>query len=195
MSTSNAVAIRGRVFISAKAWLLVLIVGSALTGFSGCRSGAPSDMRTRVRIAVPSTPMTYLPIYLARDLGYYEEQRLDVTMDEVQGGPKALQAMFGGSVDVAAGFFELAIQMAAERHQVKSFLTILERPWFALVVSPASSRKISRIEDLRGAAVGVSTPGSASHQLVNYLLARHHVRLEDVSIVGIGLGPTAVAER
>jgi NitT/TauT family transport system substrate-binding protein len=41
--------------------------------------------------------------------------------------------------------------------------------------------------------VGVTTPGSASHHFVNYLLLRHGISPAEVSIAGIGLGPTSVA--
>jgi ABC-type nitrate/sulfonate/bicarbonate transport system substrate-binding protein len=101
--------------------------------------------------------------------------------------------MLGGSVDVTASFFENAIQLASEGHRVQSFVLLQERPGFVLAVSPASPRKIRTVEDLKGAVIGVTTPGSASHHFVNYLLLRHHIPLTDVSITGIGLGPTSVA--
>src|SRR4051794_1757921 len=82
-----------------------------LLGLYGCYPHGAGPERSHVRIAVPGTPITYLPIYLARELGYYQEQGLDVTTEDVPGGSKALQAMFGGSVDVAASFFENAIQL------------------------------------------------------------------------------------
>ena len=158
-----------------------------------CRTHEAGPERTRVRIAVPSTPITYLPIYLARELGYYQEQGLAVTTEDVPGGSKALQAMFGGSVDVAASFFENAIQLASEGRRVQSFVLLLDRPGFVLAVSPASTRNIRTVKDLKGAVIGVTTPGSASHHFVNYLLLRHNIPLAEVSITGIGLGPTSVA--
>jgi NitT/TauT family transport system substrate-binding protein len=164
-----------------------------LLGLYGCHTRDASPKRTRVRIAVPSSPITYLPIYLARELSYYQEQGLDVIIEDVPGGSKALQAMFGGSVDIAASFFELGIELAAEGRRVQSFITLLDRPGFVLAVSPTSTRRIKTLEDLRGAVIGVTTPGSASHYFVNYLLLRHRVPLNEVSIAGIGLGPTSVA--
>jgi len=158
-----------------------------------CRTRDSDHATRRVRVAVPSTPITYLPIYLARELGYYQEQSLDVAIEEVPGGSKALQALLGGSVDVTASFFENAIELASEGRQVQSFMLLQERPGFVLVASPASRRKIARIEDLKGAVVGVTTPGSASHHLMNFLLLRHDIAPSEVNITGIGLGPTSVA--
>jgi NitT/TauT family transport system substrate-binding protein len=164
-----------------------------LLSLYGCSRHEAGPERQRVRIAVPSPSLTYLPIYLARELGYYEEEGLDVTTEDVPGGAKALQAMLGGSVDVAASFFEYAIQLNAEGRRVQSFLTLLDRPGLLLAVSPTSARSIKRVEDLKGAVIGVSTPGSASHLFVNYLLVRHGVSPHEVSITGIGLGASSAA--
>jgi NitT/TauT family transport system substrate-binding protein len=145
-----------------------------------------------VRIAVP-TSITYIPIYLARELGYYNEEGLEVVIEDVPGGSKALQAMFGGSVDLSGSAFEMAVQLTSEGHSVRSFLTILERPGLALAVSPASKRRVIQIGDLKGAVVGISVPGSASHYFLRYLLARNGISETNVGIASIGLGATAAA--
>jgi NitT/TauT family transport system substrate-binding protein len=49
------------------------------------------------------TLLTYLPTTLAEELGYYEEQGLDVDLQDLQGGSKALTAMIGGSTEVTSG--------------------------------------------------------------------------------------------
>jgi NitT/TauT family transport system substrate-binding protein len=41
--------------------------------------------------------------------------------------------------------------------------------------------------------IGVTAPGSSTHMVVNRLLALGGVPMDDVSIVGVGTGPTAVA--
>jgi len=76
---------------------------------------------------------------------------------------------------------------------VQSFLTILERPALVLAVPPSSNHRITRVEDLRGAVVGVSTPGSASYFFLNYLLHRHRMTLQDVTIASLGLGAPSIA--
>ena len=185
--------ISGRHRSGARRWLPTLLPSLMLVGLCACRSGVPGPERTRVRISVPSDPITYLPIYLARELGYYQDEGVDAIIDAFPGGSKGLQALLGGSVDVAASFFENTIALAAEGRHVKSFLTLLDRPGFVLAVSPASSRGIKRIEDLKGSVIGVTTPGSGSQHFVNYLLIRHKMQLKDVSITGIGLGSSSVA--
>lgn len=171
---------------------ILLICTTALV-WSSCSPQKVKTDRMRVQVAVPSSPIPYLPVYLAHELGYDHEQGIELVTEDVPGGSKALQAMFGGSVEIAAGFYELAMQMAAEGRRVQSFLILLDRPGFVLAVSPASTQRIHEPKKLRGAVLGVSTPGSASHNFVNDLLLRHGVPLKDVSITAVGLGASAGA--
>jgi NitT/TauT family transport system substrate-binding protein len=65
---------------------------------------------------------------------------------------------------------------------------LLKRPCLSLV-----SRTANDIADLRGKLVGVTAPGSSSHLLLNYMMARAGLRKEDLSVAGIGTGASAVA--
>ena len=137
--------------------------------------------------------MSYLPVYLAHELGYDREQGIELITEDVPGGSKALQAMLGGSVDVVAGTVEHTIQLRVEGRDVRSFLLLLERPGLVIAVSPASTGRIRRPQDLKGAVIGISTPGSATHNFLNYVLLRHGVPLGEVNVTSIGLGPSSEA--
>ena len=170
-----------------------LLICTILFLWSGCGRPRSQTQLTRVRIAVPNTPITYLPVHLTHELGYDREQGIEIITQDVSGGSKALQAMFGGSADVIAGVYEQAIQMAVEGRQVRSFLILLQRPGLVLAASPASARVIRTAKDLSGAVLGISTPGSASHNFLNYFLLLHRVPLAEVSVTSIGLGPSSEA--
>lgn len=159
-----------------------------------CRSGEQRKQLTPVRIAVPGNAFLYLPIFLAQELNYYSEEGIDAKIEAIYGGgAKSLQAMLGGSVDVAAISLELAIQMTVEGRRVQSFLTLIDRPGYVLAVSPASKHKINTVKDLKGGLIGVSSPGSGSHNFANFILRKNNVALSEVSFTGIGLGAGAVA--
>jgi NitT/TauT family transport system substrate-binding protein len=159
---------------------------------SGC-GGRPPAAAFRIRVALARSPYTYLPVYLAEPLGFYQDENLSVALEEFPGGAKAVEAVLGGSADIAAGFYEHAIQMAAEGRPFRAFVTMLRYPGMALVVSPKASRRIARIEDLKNAVVGVGTPGSPTHFYLNYLLARHGMKPADVAVVGVGAPASAAA--
>jgi len=174
------------------AFVLVCFV---LTLLPGCRRSpdrADGGSAMTVRIAVGGqNQLIYLPTTLARELGLYREEGLEVELQDHAGGAKALQAMIGGSADVVSGFYDHTIQMAAEGRPLVAFVTMLRFPGLVLAASPQSP--VTRIEDLKGRVVGVTSPGSSSHMLLTFLLHRHDVPVESVSVTGIGGAGTAIA--
>jgi NitT/TauT family transport system substrate-binding protein len=156
--------------------------------------GRQEEARPRVRIAVGGQPqLIYLPLTLADRLGYYRDEGLVVAIQDFPGGARALQSLMGGSADVVCGYFDHTIQMAAEGRTLTAFVAMLRYPGFVAIV-PAKPRKpIHAPADLRGAVVGVTAPGSASHFFLNYLLARSRIPENAVSVTGIGTSASAVA--
>lgn len=164
----------------------------ALGLLAGCSSKAPA--RQPVRLAVGgAAQIVYLPVTLARELGYYEQEGLAVEFQDYPGGAKSLQSLLAGSADVVSGFYDHTLQMAADGKPLRAFAVMLQHPGLALVVSPAASRRIEKIEDLRGASIGVTAPGSSTHLFLNFLLERHGLGENGVSVVGIGHAASAIA--
>ena len=147
----------------------------------------------QVRIAIHRDPIAFLPVRVAQTLGYYEAEGIAVALSEVAGGSKALEALLGGSVDVAAASMSDAVQIAAEGRDVRAFLVLYTRSSTVLAVTPALSGTIRTIRDLKGRTIGVSTPGSWTHQFLNFLLVTNDLSPEDVSTVSVGLSASSVA--
>jgi len=62
-----------------------------------------------------------------------------------------------------------------------------------LVVSPSHAGEIKSIKDLAGKKVGVSAPGSSTDFFLKYLLKKNGLDPTSASVIGVGLGATAVA--
>ncbi len=146
-----------------------------------------------MRIALTNTPLPYLPVLLADALGFYRQEGLSVTIDEFASAARVMQALLGGSADVGAGSYEQAIQMAAEGRQVKVFVSLLRHSSRVLVIAPKARLKVKRIEDLKGATVGVAGLGSINHVFLDYVLLKHGIRPAQVRAVAIGTAASAVA--
>jgi len=158
-----------------------------------CHS-APQQGTTRtVRLVIHQDPIAFLPVRVAQTLGYFAEDGVAVDVSEAVGGTKAIQALLGGSVDVAAASVSDAIQLAGEGHEVREFVLFFTRPIVVLAVAPSMSSRIRSIRDLKGRAVGVTSPGSSSHQILNYLLRANGISPDDVSTVSVGMGASSVA--
>ena len=63
----------------------------------------------------------------------------------------------------------------------------------SLVMSKEKSATWRGPADLRGMKIGVTSPGSSTNMFVKALLVRGGLTLDDVSIIGVGSGQSAVA--
>ncbi|HTT39155.1 MAG TPA: ABC transporter substrate-binding protein [Burkholderiales bacterium] len=135
----------------------------------------------------------YLPLTLAERLGYFQKEGLSVEIADFAGGSKALQAMIGGSADVTAGGYDHTIVMLAKGQKVQGFVLMVATPAISVGVAKARMPGFHSLKDLKGMKIGVSAPGSSTHMVVNRLLASAGLGPDDVSIVGVGTGPAAVA--
>jgi NitT/TauT family transport system substrate-binding protein len=147
-----------------------------------------------IRIAVGGqNQLLYLPTTLARELGFYTDEGLDVEIQDFAGGSKALEALLGGSADVVSGFYDHTIQMAADGRELVAFVAMLRFPGLVLTTSPQRAGDLSRIEDVKGRLAGVTAAGSSTQMLLTYLLKKHGVDPASVSVVAIGNAATAIA--
>ena len=154
---------------------------------AGCGSGS-APHRPVLRIAVGGrAALDFIPVYLTSALGFFRDEGIDVTLQDLASTPKALQALLGGSTDVVAGAYDGAVQMSIEGKTIQS-IAVLERwPPLGVVVAPKSAASLRSIRDLKGRVVGVASPGSSTHRFLNYLLVRNGLTVSDVSAVGVGV--------
>jgi len=104
-----------------------------------------------------------------------------------------MEALLGGSVDVAGISYLQAIQMAADGQRVKTFFIGVRRISTVLAIAAGASKRIQRVEDLKGAVIGVPSFGSPNHLWMNYVLAERGLRPSELRTVGIGVGASAMA--
>jgi NitT/TauT family transport system substrate-binding protein len=172
---------------------LLAVAAVAAIALSACGDDA-GDGGSSVKIGVGGKALlVYLPTTLADELGYFSDEGLDVTFDDLEGGSKALQALQGGSVDVVNGFYEHTIQMQAKNRELKSFVSMLRYPSLVLAVSPKAGKEITSVEDLAGAKVGVTAPGSSTDFFLKYLLNKNGLAPDAATAHGIGGDTSAVA--
>lgn len=154
---------------------------------------APPE-KAQVVIAVGGkASLYYLPLTLADRLGYFRAEGLQVDMVDFAGGAKALQAMMGGSADVVSGGFDHVMVMRARGQNLRAFVLQGATPAISLGVATDRAAHYKSAKDLKGMKIGVSAPGSSTHAFVNHLLASVGLAPDDVSIIGVGTGPGAVA--
>jgi NitT/TauT family transport system substrate-binding protein len=142
------------------------------------------------------TFLQYAPLTIAEQLGYFKEAGLNVEIIDVAGGSKALEALealVGGSAEVTAGAFDHTIQMQAKNQMIVGVVLFGRHPTFALAVRSEKASAYHDPKDLKGMSVGVTSLGSQTQFMVEYLAIQAGVAASDISFVSVGGGTGAVA--
>lgn len=135
----------------------------------------------------------YLPLTIAEQLGYFKAEGLDVSIYDFAGGSRALQAVVGGSADVVSGAFEHTIAMQHKGQPMRAFVLQGAAPQIVLGYNPKTLPNYKSLADLKGKKIGVTAPGSSTHIMLNFVLAKAGIKPSEVSIIGVGAGSGAVA--
>jgi len=131
--------------------------------------------------------MVYLPTVLAKTKGYFAEEGLDVEILDIKGGgSQAASALIGGSVDFSANAIDHAIKAKVQKKDLVAVHSHVRLPVMGLVVANKYKGEIKSLADLKGRPVGVTSPGSQTHMVLGFLLAKSGVKADEVKIIGAG---------
>jgi NitT/TauT family transport system substrate-binding protein len=158
-------------------------------------ASAQAPEKKDVHIAVGGkTAFYYLPLTIAEQLGYFKDEGLEVKISDFAGGSQALRAVVGGSAEVVSGAYEHTISLQGKKQYFQAFVLQGRLPQIALGVSKSKAASFKSLKDLKGMKIGVSAPGSSTHNLVKQLLTKAGLDPnKDVAIVGAGIGAGAIA--
>ena len=155
---------------------------------SGCGDHGASGSKPAIRLITTRGSLLNMAVYLAKALGYYDQEGIAVSIDEVPDASKSMQSVIGGSSDIATGGFMSVVTMNAEHRPIQAFFVLDRYPAILALVSPRAQHRITRIQDLNGATVGVSGPGSDEHMMVNFVCSKNGADLTRVSVIAVGAG-------
>lgn len=147
----------------------------------------------KVQLLLPVRGTALYPAYVARQLGYFEQEGVDVEIVPGKGSTYVVQQVAAGTVPVGVGVPGALLPAVARGQKLKFFYTYGVKSLFDLVV-PADS-PITAVPDLRGKTVGITDPGGGEVPLVRALLAANNLRPgENVTLLPIGeKAPTILA--
>lgn len=165
---------------------VVLLGAVALTTMLAIAEAQSASPRLRLRLAVAVSPMPELPnsvMWLAKDLGYYEREGLDVDVVEVQATPSIIVAMRTGEVDVGNLGPEDVVQLTATKQfEMRAIHSPGARNFFMI----ASRDTIASVADLKGKTFGISRPGGFDHSLSLEVLEVKGITASELTLVAIG---------
>ncbi len=81
-----------------KIFAVVFSAMLCLVCFTGCNCSAGG--KTKVRLCEVTHSIFYAPMYLAENLGYFDEEGLDVSFTNGGGADKVMNAIASGSAEI-----------------------------------------------------------------------------------------------
>jgi NitT/TauT family transport system substrate-binding protein len=172
----------------AAAVFAALMMVSSLASAQGAEKKKAS-----IAVSGPPAQIYFLPVVLAKYLGYFDEAGVDVELQHFNAGSKALQAVMGGSADIVAGAYENTVRMQAKGQTMQSFVLYGRYPQNVLGIAKAEAANYKSPADLKGKKIGITGPGSATQTFLNLILASAGLQPSDVTTITVGAGAVAVA--
>lgn len=140
-----------------------------------------------------------LLIRVARSKGWCRAAGIDCELRMIPAAPLGLQALIGGSIDVAQTPIEVvaaAVQRGAKLRTVvgSAVSNIFQIDVASKLVLPNEAKGYpAEMQDLKGLKVGVVARGSATESFFSFLMQRAGLKADDVTYVAVGAPNTAFA--
>jgi NitT/TauT family transport system substrate-binding protein len=171
----------------------------AVAGVSGCRSsnsdsGGDTASTPKVKIMVGGIDkVIYLPAMLTQQLGYFKDAGVDVKLMTEPSGASAENVLLAGQVQGVVGFYDHSITLQAQGKCVESVVQLAKVPGEAEVVSTKAASKLTSTADFKGHKLGITSAGSSTDYLTQYLAKKSGVDSADYTTVQAGAGSTFLA--
>ena len=170
---------------------LALILGACGTSTTGTGTGS---QRVSLKIMVGGlSKQIYLPNMLAKQLGYFDAENLDVTLIDEASGQSSENSVLAGQVDAGSGSYNHTIELQGAGKQMECVVQLDVAPGEAEVVSTKAASKITGPADLAGKNLGVTELGSGTQTLTQAILKKAGVDPNNAHYIPVGAGNTFIA--
>jgi NitT/TauT family transport system substrate-binding protein len=139
----------------------------------------------KIRLALPSRSMGYLPLFVAMHHGFLKDENIDIELPAMLPNI-AHNALLNGEVEYH-GVADSALRLAAKGAPLKTIFFSARLPNYFLMARP----NIKSVAELRGKFVAVSRFGGTTDLAARVALQSHGLDpSKDVVLIMIGLGNT-----
>jgi NitT/TauT family transport system substrate-binding protein len=156
-------------------------------------SVTPSSRDSKMTIMVGGIDkIIYLVPTLTKQLGYFEEQGLDVDLLDQPAGVNTEDALLKGQVDGGVGFYDHTLDLQGRGKKVESVMILNWVPGEAVLVSTKLADQIKSPADFKGRNLGVTSIGSSTHFLTLYFAVKNGLKVEDIHSIPVTAGNTFI---
>jgi NitT/TauT family transport system substrate-binding protein len=180
-----------RKFLAATAVLALFV--------SGCRGTSPDDAGSgaaneTIKIMVGGIDkVIYLPAKLTEQLGGFKAEGLDVQLLTEPSGATAENVLISGDVQGVVGFYDHTIDLQTKGKCITSVVQFADVPGEVEIVAASKAASLTSPADFKGHKLGVTSPGSSTDFLTQYLATKGGLTSADYTTVKAGAGQTFIA--
>jgi NitT/TauT family transport system substrate-binding protein len=157
---------------------VALFAALALAGIAN----AQAPRRTLV-IGMPVTPpnLPHVGVYIAKDLGYFDEEGINVEFAQFESGLQALRGGVAGGLDILGASSEPVIAAISRGAKIRSIFSYAHK----LTVVMVAQENIRRPADLRGKNLGIQEVGAFREVMTRAILQSAGLTAQDVNYVPV----------
>ncbi|MBI2999983.1 MAG: ABC transporter substrate-binding protein [Deltaproteobacteria bacterium] len=146
---------------------------------------------TRVNVGHSMISPEAMAVWVAKDRDFFQKYGLDAQLIQIIGDSPMGQAMMAGEIQIAISGGASTIRSAARGGDLMIVAGLVNHLNFKLWTRAGSP--ITRVQDLKGKAIGVSAQGDLPSLVGRLILEEHRMSARDVTFRALGAGPARLA--
>src|SRR5438105_5135586 len=171
-----------------------MVALSACGGTSNNAGAGSSTQSVDIKMMVGGlNKQIYLPNMLAKQLGYFDAEKINVTLVDEGSGQGTELEVVAGNVDAGSGSYSHPVELNALGKKIETICQFGIAPGEAEMVASKKASSITSAADLKGKNLGVTDIGSGTHTLTMALLGKAGVSADQAKYVAVGAGDTFIA--
>jgi len=158
--------------------LATAVIVTLLAGVAGAQ--APGR---KLVIGMPVTPpnLPHVGVYIAKELGYFDEEGINVELTGFESGLQSLRGGITGGLDIVGASSEPVITAISRGAKIRSIFSYAHR----LTVVLAAQENIRRTADLRGKNLGIQDVGAFREVMTRAVLQSAGLTPQDVNYISV----------
>lgn len=168
----------------------MLIIMKRLAGsilLLGMMMAAPRAVaQDKMRVGLSSVSALHSAMWVAEQKGLFRKHGIDVEVIVTgQGGTAGISALLANDIQIASGAGDLLVAAALRGGDTVMAAGVVNKGLQRILTAP----DIKTPADLRGKRVGVTRIGAVSHVVLQMMLQRWKMSLNDVQVIQVGSSP------
>lgn len=162
----------------------------------------PASAAQEIVLTQPVDSLSFFPVYVARTLGYFKDEGIDLRVIATAGGGPHIQAVLAGKAQFTASPATYQMNALKEGQKIIGVLNLLNRNIIGVVIHKDVAKQLGitettpfeeKIKKLKGLTLGMTRPGALTDNMAHQLVKMAGYEPgKDVRILGVGGATTIV---